>query len=136
MFPFITIIEFLLAIGWLNLLLLWTAIWASYLISILLIALGQEVLGTFGLVLEAFTFKVARLWRALIFFLQWIGRRIIPFKNMCRFTYGLWITIVFATLVRFLYEEIMGDWEARSVVPSPAIVRNITSIWLQTSLTR
>jgi hypothetical protein len=109
MLPFITVIGTLLVIGWLNLLLLWMAIWAGYLISILLVLLGREAIDTICLVLKATLVKVITLLRGFCFFLLWIDRHIIAFEDLDRVIFSVWIAFVLAGVAGLVIKNALGD---------------------------
>ena len=111
MLPFITVIGTLLVIGWLNLLLLWSAIWAGYLISILLVLLGREAIDRVCLVLEAALVKIATLLQDFCFVLLWIDRRIISFEDLDRVIFSVWIIFVLAALAGPVLKNALGDWD-------------------------
>lgn len=115
----ITIVGVLLAIGWLKLISSWSAIQAAYWFSMLLVAVGQEVLNKICLILDACLLEVARLLRVLWDMLLWISRCIISFEDLARVTHGLLITILFAALSRVVYQKALRDGKVSAVLLHP-----------------
>lgn len=104
-------IGFLLAICWLNLLLLWIAIWGGSLVWRLLVAIGNEVLDTFCLVLEAVLLKVAIALQVVAWFLMWLDRCIISLEDMDRVTFSIWIAFVLVAGTGVIIKNASGAWE-------------------------
>jgi hypothetical protein len=113
MLPLVTMIGFLLGRCWLNLLLLWIAIRGGHLVWALLAVLGNEILDTFCLVLEAILLKIAIMLQVFVWLVLWIDRSIMSLEDMDRVTLSIWIAFVLVAGTALIFKHALGDWDAR-----------------------
>ena len=104
-----TVIGTLLVIGWLNLLLLWVAIWAGYLIFILLVLLGREAVDTGSLVLRAALVKITTLLQEFGNFVLWIDQFIISVEDFERVIFNVWVAFVLVALAGLVLKNTLDE---------------------------